>query len=36
QMRTLAANSIYQSYFPGDNYTSLLGTVNSGQTWRYK
>ena len=36
QSRTLAANSVYQSYYPGDNYMSLLGIVNSGQTWKYK
>ncbi|ECB8418731.1 DUF2163 domain-containing protein, partial [Salmonella enterica subsp. enterica serovar Havana] len=26
----------YQSYFPGDQIMSLLGVVNSGQTWKYK
>lgn len=36
QTRTLAANSVYQSYFPGDEIMSLLGVVNSGQTWKYK
>lgn len=36
QTRTLAANSVYQSYYPGDNMMSLLGVINSGQTWRYK
>ncbi|EDL0169854.1 DUF2163 domain-containing protein, partial [Salmonella enterica subsp. enterica serovar Montevideo] len=25
-----------QSYFPGDQIMSLLGVVNSGQTWKYK
>ncbi|EAO5693830.1 DUF2163 domain-containing protein, partial [Salmonella enterica] len=29
-------NSVYQSYFPGDQIMSLLGVVNSGQTWKYK
>ncbi|ECB5521613.1 DUF2163 domain-containing protein, partial [Salmonella enterica subsp. enterica serovar Tennessee] len=24
------------SYFPGDQIMSLLGVVNSGQTWKYK
>ncbi|HAB3921739.1 TPA_asm: DUF2163 domain-containing protein, partial [Salmonella enterica subsp. enterica serovar Mbandaka] len=23
-------------YFPGDQIMSLLGVVNSGQTWKYK
>ncbi|EBD2228824.1 DUF2163 domain-containing protein, partial [Salmonella enterica] len=27
---------VYQSYFPGDQIMSLLGVVNSGQTWKYK
>ncbi|EAA3558958.1 DUF2163 domain-containing protein [Salmonella enterica] len=36
QTRTLCANSVYQSYFPGDQIMSLLGVVNSGQTWKYK
>lgn len=36
QTRTLAANAVYQSYYPGDQMMSLLGVVNSGQTWRYK
>ncbi|EEW3260007.1 DUF2163 domain-containing protein [Escherichia coli] len=36
QTRTIAANSVYQSLFPGDQYVSLLGVVNSGQTWKYK
>ncbi|MCQ7289899.1 DUF2163 domain-containing protein, partial [Salmonella enterica] len=36
QTRTLAANSVYQSYYKGDEIMSLLGVVNSGQTWRYK
>lgn len=36
QPRTLAANSVHQSYNPGDNYFSLLGQVNAGQTWKYK
>lgn len=36
QTRTLTANSVYKSYYPNDNIMSLLGVVNSGQTWRYK
>ncbi|MDA8518960.1 DUF2163 domain-containing protein [Citrobacter sp. Igbk 16] len=36
QTRTLAANAVYQSYYPGDQMMSLLGVVNSGQTWNYK
>lgn len=32
----LAANSVYQSYYPTDLYFSLLGQVNQNQTWRYK
>lgn len=36
QTRTLCANSVYQSYFPGDEIMSLLGVINSGQTWKYK
>ncbi|MGP2127215.1 DUF2163 domain-containing protein [Escherichia coli] len=36
QTRTIAANSVYQSYYPADEYVSLLGVVNSGQTWKYK
>lgn len=36
QTRTLCANSVYQSYFKGDEIMSLLGVVNSGQTWKFK
>lgn len=36
QQKTLAANSVHQSTHPGDSYFSLLGIVNSGQTWKYK
>ncbi|HFF9491287.1 DUF2163 domain-containing protein [Serratia bockelmannii] len=36
QPRTIAANSVYQSYYPGDEYFSLLGQVNANQSWRYK
>ncbi|MDD7993762.1 DUF2163 domain-containing protein [Kosakonia radicincitans] len=36
QPPTIAANSVYQSYYPGDNYFSLLGQVNQNQTWKYK
>lgn len=36
QTRTIAANSVYQSYYPGDEYFSLLGQVNANQSWRYK
>lgn len=36
QPRTIAANSVYQSYYPNDEYFSLLGQVNSNQSWRYK
>lgn len=32
----IAANSVYQSYYSGDEYFSLLGQVNQDQTWRYK
>ncbi|WP_213712546.1 DUF2163 domain-containing protein [Cedecea lapagei] len=35
QPRTIAANSVYQSYWPGDAYFSLLGQVNQNQTWTY-
>lgn len=35
--KTLAANSVYQSYYPGDDFMSLLGQVNKeDQVWRYK
>lgn len=35
--KTLAANSVYQSYYPGDGIMSLLGQVNKeDQVWRYK
>lgn len=35
--KTLAANSVYQSYYPGDQIMSLLGQVNKeDQVWRYK
>jgi len=36
QPPTIAANSVYQSYYPTDEYFSLLGQVNSDQIWRYK
>ncbi|MDV0678309.1 DUF2163 domain-containing protein [Citrobacter freundii] len=36
QSRTICANSVYQSYWPGDEIMSLLGIVNSGQTWKFK
>ncbi len=36
QPRTIAANSVYQSYYPADEYFSLLGQVNANQSWRYK
>lgn len=32
----IAANSVYQSYYKGDEYFSLLGQVNQNQTWKYK
>ena len=32
----IAANSVYQSYYPSDAYFSLLGQVNQNQTWKYK
>lgn len=32
----IAANSVYQSLYKGDEYFSLLGQVNQDQTWRYK
>lgn len=35
--KTLAANSVYQSYYPGDAIMSLLSQVNKeDQVWRYK
>ncbi|HAV1973404.1 TPA: DUF2163 domain-containing protein [Enterobacter hormaechei subsp. steigerwaltii] len=35
--KTLASNSVYQSYYPGDAIMSLLGQVNKeDQVWRYK
>lgn len=35
--KTLAANSVYQSYYPNDAIMSLLGQVNKeDQVWRYK
>ncbi|MDT0637958.1 DUF2163 domain-containing protein [Citrobacter werkmanii] len=35
--KTLAANSVYQSYYPDDAIMSLLGQVNKeDQVWRYK
>ncbi|MEG8468917.1 DUF2163 domain-containing protein [Klebsiella variicola subsp. variicola] len=35
--RTLAANSVYQSYWPGDEEMALLGQVNKAdQYWKYK
>lgn len=36
QPPTIAANSVYQSYYPTDEYFSLLGQVNQDQIWRYK
>ncbi|MGI1608011.1 DUF2163 domain-containing protein [Klebsiella michiganensis] len=37
QTRTLAANSVYQSYYKGDEFMSLLGQVNKAdQEWRMK
>lgn len=32
----MAANSVYQSYYPGDTAMQLLGQVNSNQIWKYK
>ena len=32
----MAANSVYQSYYPGDEAMQLLGQVNSNQIWKYK
>lgn len=32
----IAANSVYQSLYKGDEYFSLLGQVNQDQIWRYK
>lgn len=35
QTRTIASNSVYQSYYPGDEFMSLLGQVNqANQTWK--
>ena len=37
QTRTLASNSVYQSYYKGDEFMSLLGQVNKAdQEWRMK
>ncbi|WP_312229000.1 DUF2163 domain-containing protein [Pseudescherichia sp.] len=36
QAALIAANAVYQSYFPSDEYFSLLGQINQSQTWRYK
>nr|WP_085842346.1 DUF2163 domain-containing protein [Klebsiella pneumoniae] len=37
QSRTIASNSVYQSYYPGDEFMSLLGQVNKAdQEWRMK
>jgi len=36
QQRTLAANSVHQSTHKNDEYFSLLGKINSQQTWKYK
>lgn len=36
QAPVIAANSVYQSYYKGDEYFSLLGQVNQSQTWRYR
>lgn len=36
QPALIAANSVYQSIYGGDEYFSLLGQVNQNQTWRYK
>lgn len=35
QPPVIAANSVYQSYYPGDECMSLLGQVNQNQTWKY-
>lgn len=32
----MAANSVYQSYYPGDEAMQLLGQVNSNQIWKYQ
>ena len=32
----MAANSVYQSYYPGDEAMSLLGQVNNDQIWKYQ
>ncbi|EFO2889191.1 MULTISPECIES: DUF2163 domain-containing protein [Enterobacter cloacae complex] len=36
QPALIAANSVYQSYYKGDEYFSLLGQVNQNQNWKYK
>lgn len=36
QTRTIAADSVYQSYYPGDAFMSLLGQVNQSQQWKMK
>ena len=37
QTRMLASNSVYQSYYKGDEFMSLLGQVNKAdQEWRMK
>lgn len=36
QAPLLAANSVYQSYYKGDQYFSLLGQVNQSQEWKFK
>ncbi|HBW1044605.1 TPA: DUF2163 domain-containing protein [Klebsiella aerogenes] len=36
QPSLIAANSAYQSYYPGDEFFSLLGQVNQNQIWKYK
>jgi hypothetical protein len=32
----MGANSVYQSYYPGDQAMSLLGQVNNDQIWKYQ
>ncbi|EFD1058382.1 DUF2163 domain-containing protein [Escherichia coli] len=37
QTRTIASDSVYQSYYPGDAFMSLLGQVNqANQEWKMK
>ncbi|WP_249168404.1 DUF2163 domain-containing protein [Erwinia sp. E602] len=35
QPPVICANSVYQSYFPGDECMSLLGQMVTGQQWKY-